>query len=122
MIDLRLFQNVALRGGFTISEIEFTEKPLVDAIGRVAVARTRIIGRKLAITLRAGLDDKECSVTLYHEILEAMTVATAHPPASVLEFNEGDFERAGYEALERFGAASPENLDRMLQSYGFREH
>ena len=71
--------------------------------------------------MRSGLSDKECSVTLYHEILEAMTVAVANPPASVGEFNEADFERAGYEAFDQFGAASPENLNRMLQSYGFRE-
>jgi len=38
-----------------------------------------------------------------------------------MEFNEGDFDRAGYEAHERFGPASPENLNRMLQFYEFRE-
>ncbi len=39
-----------------------------------------------------------------------MTVACFDPPASVTEFNEGDFERAGYEAHDQLGAASPENL------------
>jgi hypothetical protein len=60
-------------------------------------------------------------VTLYHEVLEAMTVACSDVPASVAEFNEGDFERSGYEAHETFGPASPERLNRMLQFYGFRE-
>ncbi len=50
-----------------------------------------------------------------------MTVASFNPPASVMEFNEGDFERAGYEAHEQFGTATPDSLNRMLQSYGFRE-
>jgi len=59
-------------------------------------------------------------VTLYHEILEAMTVACAHAPSSVKDFNEGDFERAGYEAHERLGPVTPESLNRMLQFYGFR--
>jgi hypothetical protein len=58
---------------------------------------------------------------LYHEVLEAMTLACAHAPAGVWDFNEGDFERAGYEAHERFGLVSPENLNRMLQFHGFRE-
>ena len=51
----------------------------------------------------------------------AVDSAAANPPASVMEFNEGDFERAGYEAFEQFSEASPENLNRMLQSYGFSE-
>lgn len=93
----------------------------MDAIGREAIARTSIVGTSLEIVLRAGLSDEECSVTLYHEILEAMTVAVLDPPASVCELNEGDFERAGYEAHARFGMASPENLNRMLHVYGFRE-
>ena len=50
-----------------------------------------------------------------------MTVACSDPPTSVIEFNEGDFERAGYETHEQLGTASPENLNRMLQSYGFGE-
>ena len=113
--------NTALHGGFTLVRVEFTKELMVDALGREAVARTRIVGRAVSIAIRTGLSDKECSVTLYHEILEAMTVAVASPPESVMEFNEGDFERAGYEAFDRFGAASPENLNRMLQSYGFDE-
>lgn len=111
-----------LRGGFTIIRVETIAEPLVDALGREALARTRITGRKLQIALRSGLSDEEYSVTLYHEILEAVTVASANPPASVIDFNEGDFERAAYSAHKQFGAASAENLNRMLQSYGFQEH
>lgn len=66
-----------------------------------------------------GLSEGEISVTIYHEILEAATVASIDPPEAVRSFNEGDFERAGYRAHELFGPASPENLDRMLQFYGF---
>ena len=58
-------------------------------------------------------------MTLYHEILEAMAVACAEPPDAVMEFNEGDFERAAYEAHERFGTASPGNVSRMLQFHQF---
>jgi hypothetical protein len=66
------------------------------------------------------MSDREFSVTLYHEILEAVTLAAAEPPDSVMEFNEADFERSAYDAHDRFGAASPETLSRMLQLYGFR--
>jgi hypothetical protein len=42
------------------------------------------------------------------------------PPPAVVEFNEGDFEQAARAMHARFGLASPENLNRMLQFYGFR--
>jgi hypothetical protein len=38
-----------------------------------------------------------------------------------MEFNEGDFEHAAQVAHARWGDATPESLNRMLQSYGFRE-
>jgi hypothetical protein len=55
---------------------------------------------------------KDCSsskysVTIYHEILEAATVASIDPPEAVRSFNEGDFERAAYQAQEKFGEVSP---------------
>jgi hypothetical protein len=48
-------------------------------------------------------------------------VASSAPPASVTEFNEGDFERAAYAAYEQYGPATPKSVERMLQFYGFRE-
>ena len=122
MIDPSLFENMRLPGGFRIVRIEISSAPLVDALGRKAFARTRIIGRNFEIAIRSGLSDEEFSVTLYHEILEAAAVACADPPVSVLDFNEGSFERTAYSAHEQFGAASVENLSLMLQSYGFQEH
>jgi hypothetical protein len=75
-----IFENAALHGGFAIVRVEFASEPMVDALGREAIARTRIVGREISIAIRPGLSDRECSVTLYHEILEAMTVAVANPP------------------------------------------
>ena len=69
--------------------------------------------------IRAGLSDEELSVTIYHEILEAATVASIDPPEAVRSFNEGDFERAAYQVHEKFGEVSPANIDRMLQFHGF---
>jgi hypothetical protein len=68
-----------------------------------------------------GLDDEELSVTLYHEILEAAAVASDQPPFSVIEFNGADFERAARQMHPMVGLVSPENLDRMLQHFGFGE-
>ena len=70
---------------------------------------------------RAGLDERELSVTLYHEILEAAAAASADPPASVMDFNKADFERTAYAMHNELGEASPENLNRMLQLHGFGE-
>ena len=93
----------------------------MDAIGRAALAKTRIVGREFHIKILAALSDNEKSVTLYHEVLEAMTVAAFEAPLSVQNFNESDFEGAAYEAHEQYGPASPKSVERMLQFYGFRE-
>jgi hypothetical protein len=115
------FRDAPLPGGYVLSRLEFVEGPLVDAIGRPALAKTQILGRQIRLSLVSTLDEKETSVSLYHEILEAMTIAIDDPPERVRDFNESDFEIAGYAAFDRFGEASPVNLIRMLQSYGFRE-
>ena len=121
VIDTASFQNLLLRGGFTIVRLELRDEPLVDAIGREAIAKTSIVSKRFEILIRTPLSEEELSITLYHEILEAMTVGSRQPPASVVQFNEGNFEAAARQAHEQLGPASPENLDRMLQTYGFSE-
>ena len=121
MINPSAFKNVRLHGGFVIGDLQFTAAPLLDALGREAVAQTRIIGREFRLVVQAGLSERELSISLYHEILEGATVGSWPPPASVMEFNEGDFERAAQTAHENWGNATPERLNRMLQSYGFLE-
>ncbi len=116
---LNEFVDRQVRGGFIIVRLEIGPARLVDALGREAIARTHIVGQQFSVTIKAGLSSKEISVTIYHEILEAATVAAMDPPASMRNFNEGDFERAAYQACESFGEASLENLDRMLQFHGF---
>ena len=92
MISPDMFRDVRLPGGYFIRHLAIVEGSLVDAIGRPAFAQTQIVGRKLRLVLLASLGEREKSVTLYHEILEAMTIAVSKPPAQVLDFNEGDFE------------------------------
>lgn len=121
MRDWSAFENLRLRAGFIVARVRTTDEPLIDAIGREAVAQTSIIGRQFAIVIRAALSDEEVSISLYHEVLEAATVAALIAPAAVVMFNEADFERAARLAHDQLGPASPENLDRMLQSYGFSE-
>ena len=119
MIDLGSFENVRLHGGFLVASIDVTSEPMVDALGREAVAQTRIVGKQFQILLRGDLSDRELSISLYHEALEAATLADPHPPESVMEFNEGDFEEAAQMAHLKWGYASVANLNRMLQSFRF---
>ncbi|MCX6905347.1 MAG: hypothetical protein NTW03_18085 [Verrucomicrobia bacterium] len=119
MVDPQSFLKLALPGGFVIVGLELTDEPMVDALGREAVAQTRITGREFRLRIRSGLAGDELSITLYHEILEAATVASLAPPASLAEFNEAAFERAALEAHQRWGDASPANVDRLLQFHGF---
>jgi len=121
MIEPVSFKGVRLNGGFIIAGVQFTAAPMVDALEREAIAQTSIVGREFRLLIRAGLSERELSITLYHEILEAATVGSLRPPDTVMEFNEGDFERAAQAAHAELGNATPENLNRMLQSFGFRE-
>ena len=120
VIDVGQFRNLQVHGGFTIQEIELTDTPIVDAIGREAIAQTSAVAGNFRLLIRAGLSDEELSITLYHEILEAASVTTAEPPANVIDFNEADFERAARQAHGRWGNASPANLNLLLQFHGFR--
>jgi hypothetical protein len=54
------------------------------------------------LLIQAGLSEEELSITLYHEILEAAAVGTMNPPESLMDFNEGDFERSAREAHIRW--------------------
>ena len=120
MIHANFFQNLKLHGGFIIVGIEFTAEPLVDALEREAIAKTKIVGKKFELLVQNALSQEELSITLYHEVLEAATMPCFDPPDSVIEFNEGDFEREAHAMHAKLGEASPENLNRMLQSFGFR--
>ena len=120
MIDPATFRDLRLQGGFIITDVEFSGEPLVDALNREALAQTRINGNRFHIQLQAGMSEQEISISLYHEVLEAATVACLRPPDGVVEFNEGDFERAAQTAHAELGLATPANLNRLLQSYGFQ--
>jgi len=76
MIDFHSFENIPRRGGFTIVQIEPAAGLLLDALGREAIARTRIVERNFEIAIQSDLTEEEQSVTLYHEILEAAAVAS----------------------------------------------
>ncbi|PYJ24247.1 MAG: hypothetical protein DME91_09595 [Verrucomicrobia bacterium] len=76
MIDFHSFENIPRRGGFTIVQIEPAAGLLLDALGREAIARTRIVERNFEIAIKSDLTEEEQSVTLYHEILEAAVVAS----------------------------------------------
>lgn len=121
MLDLTPFQNLPLPGGFWLVEVQLTAKPLLDPIERAATALTIIRGRCFHVFLRADLDERELSVALYHEVLEAATVAADPPPDAVRELNEGGFERAAQSAQQRWGVASPRSLNQMLTNFGFRD-
>ncbi len=120
MIDINQFKNLRLHGRFIITNIGLTDGPIVDAIGREAIAQTSAVARQFQLLVRSGLSEEELSITLYHEILEAASVAIASPPVGVMDFTEADFEQAARDAHERWGNASPANLNLLLQFHGFR--
>lgn len=120
MFSAEVFLGLSLGNGFSIAQIALIDEPIEDLFGKPAAGRTQISHRELRIVIAASLSDQEKSVTLYHEVLEAMTVMSNRAPESVRNFGEGDFEREGYRAFGRFGSASPSTLRAMLQFYGFQ--
>jgi hypothetical protein len=65
VISLRQFRNLRLHGGFLIKGIELTDAPIVDAIGREAIAQTSVIAREFRLLIRSGLSEEELSITVY---------------------------------------------------------
>jgi hypothetical protein len=121
VLDLSLFKHVDLRGGFSIVEVRLASQSLFDPLGRPAAAQTLIRGTQFYIALREGMNEEEVSISLYHEVMEAATVAAAEPPDSVVDLNEGDFEEAARSAHTRYGPASPGTLNEMLEKLGFKD-
>lgn len=118
--DLSSFRELPLPGGFILTAIDAVPGPLLDPIGRKALAKTTIQGSRISIVFDQSQPDEEQSVSIYHELLEGLTVAVARPPAEVEEFCEGDFEREARGALARFGVATPVSVLTFLASFGFR--
>jgi len=114
------FRELILPGGFVLSGVELVPGPLIDPIGRPALARTTIQGRDIRITLDQAQAASEQSISIYHEVLEGLTVAFTDPPVSVLDFCEADFEREARAAHERLGFASAKNVLMLLKNFGFR--
>ncbi len=121
MLNLAQFCRIALPGGFSIVEVRLSSQSLLDPLGRPAAAQTLIRGKQFHIVLREGMDDAELSVSLYHEVLEAATVAAENPPESVMELNESDFEESARAAHARYGMASPASLNEILENFGFED-
>jgi hypothetical protein len=119
-MNLDDFIQLPLRGGFLLLKVSLTDNPMVDALGRLAVARTIIIGSTLEIEIGCSAPDpNEISISLYHEVLEAAAVAAPRPPSAVCELNEAGFEAAAQDCHRRLGMASPRTINQMLEEFGF---
>jgi hypothetical protein len=120
-MDLESFAYLQLPGGFILRGIEIEDAPMLDAIGRPALAKAVIEDQTISISLAAKQAPHEMSVSVYHELLEAMTVGHAHPPDAVSDSNEAGFEAAAIEAHRRHGLANPASVITFLHEYGFPE-
>jgi len=119
-IDFENFINLRLPGGFVLTDVTEIAEVMIDPVGRPAVAKTIIEGREIWIILSAGMSDLEQSISIYHEVLEGLTVAMDRPPRSVENFLEHDFEAAAASAHAQFGFATAEKVVNFLQMFGFQ--
>jgi hypothetical protein len=120
-MNLTPFKSLRLPNGFTLLKIELVASPMCDAIGRPALAKAVIEGDTISIDLVADQTSDELSVSIYHELLEAMTVGVPSPPQAVCDLNEAGFEKAAQDAHRRHGLANPHNVLSFLHEFGFTE-
>ena len=92
-----------------------------DAIGRPALARAVIEGHTVSIEIASAQTPDELSVSIYHELLEAMTVGVQSPPRAVWDLNESGFEQAAQDAHRLRGLANPRNVLTFLSDFGFTD-
>ena len=119
-MNLRAFDGLELPGNFLVQGIHFSPAELIDPLGRPALAKSVIQGKSIAIFLTSQSEEEQ-SISIYHEMLEALTVAFDTPPEPVMLMNEADFEQAGRDAHRKFGLASPTTVVSFLKAYGFYE-
>ena len=67
---LSSFRGLPLPGGFTLDSIEAVPGPLVDPIGRAALAKTTIQGARITVVFDAAQSADEQSISIYHEQIE----------------------------------------------------
>lgn len=120
-MDLEQFNDLQLPQGFRLLGVETAEAPMLDAIGRPALARAVIENSTVSIYVAADQSPAEISVSIYHELLEAMTVGVPSPPIDVCDLNEAGFEQAAKDAHRRHGLANSSSVLIFLREFGFTD-
>lgn len=118
--ELSTFRELGLPGGFVLTSIDAVPGPLIDPIGRTALAKTTIHGTRMSIVFDRDQPEDEQSISIYHELIEGLAVALIRPPAPVADFCEADFEHEARAAFERLGVATPATVLACLATLGFR--
>jgi len=120
-MDLAQFNGLQLPQDFVLLGVKFVEAPMCDAIVRPALAKAVIEGNTISMDLAYNQSPEELSVSLYHELREAMTVGVVSPPRMVCDLNEAGFEQAAKDSHREHGLASARSVLMFLREFGFTE-
>jgi len=118
-MNFEVFANLTFPSGHFISEIVGIEGKMLDPIGRPALAKAIIEGKRITIQISSDLDEREVGISIYHEVLESLAVALDEPPESVMELNESGFEKLAQEAYLQYGYPTPEIVLSWIGKMGF---
>jgi hypothetical protein len=118
-MNFEAFANLNFPSGHFISEIVGVEGKMLDPIGRPALAKAIIEGKRITIQISSNLDEREIGISIYHEVLESLAVALDEPPKSVMELNESVFEELAQEAYLEYGYPTPEIMLSWIKKMGF---
>jgi hypothetical protein len=115
-----VLRKATLGSGFSIESISVAEGKLGSrgtSLGQTTIEPIR--SGKMTIPLAPGQTPYEQSVSIYHEVLEAVSLDAKKPPAMLLDLSEQDYDLLAYMAQEQFGTATVENLQKLLVALGF---
>jgi hypothetical protein len=119
--NLSSFRNAQLRGVASIEFVAVAEGRLVDVSGGPALGHTSTnVGTGvMTIRIAPGLSPTEQSITLYHEVIEAVSLQAESPPALVLDLSEEEIDLLAKLAHEEYGTTKVANLNKLLAELGF---
>jgi hypothetical protein len=118
-MNFEAFANLNFPSGHFIFEIVGVEGKMLDPIGRPALAKAIIEGKRITIQISSDLDEREVGISIYHEVLESLAVALDEPPESVMELNESGFEKLAQEAYLQYGYPTPEIMLSWIKKWDF---
>jgi hypothetical protein len=118
--NLGSYQNQKVADNASIKSVAISPTPVTDYAGKPVFAKTSMTAGGMTITLTPGMNPQDQSVTMYHEVAEAVALEQpeANLPMFLQNLSDNDYTVLGELAFEQYGPATPDNISRLLREIG----